>query len=117
IIPDKFKDDKKVRKILLDAYLEKDLEYIRRNISYSNKNAKKNYISYLTKALKADWASAEEEQKATEKMIKEQEQKEAKTNAPDLTKTSDEILKYMAEEVGNKVAQAELIRREKEAKA
>jgi hypothetical protein len=73
---------KSLKEAIKSYYSEKGFEYVKSNILYANKEAKKNYEAYLKKALEEDWGAGyreeegkrEESEKALqEKKVKEKE--------------------------------------------
>lgn len=71
---------KKLEKVVREYTKEHGTEYVRWNILYSNKTAKKNYSSYLQKALAENWAEewAIEEKQRIEQEDKRQQEYEIK---------------------------------------
>jgi plasmid replication initiation protein len=61
LVPEKFRELKTIQLEVQRCFKKHGIDYVKRNISYTNKNAKKNYRAYLMKALKEDWAKQEEE--------------------------------------------------------
>lgn len=70
----------KLEKVVKDYAKEHGTEYVKWNILYSNKTAKKNYSSYLQKALAENWAEewAIEEKQRIEQEDKRQQEYEIK---------------------------------------
>lgn len=61
LVPEKFRELKTIQLAIQNSFKKFGIDYVKRNISYTNKHAKKNYRAYLVKALKEDWAKQEEE--------------------------------------------------------
>jgi len=61
LVPEKFRGLKTIQLEVQRCFKKHGIDYVKRNISYANKHAKKNYRAYLVKALKEDWAIQEEE--------------------------------------------------------
>lgn len=70
----------KLEKVVGEYYQSKGYEYVRWNVLYANKNAKKSYTTYLQKALTENWAEewAEEERQRIELEIKRKEEEQKK---------------------------------------
>ena len=56
LVPEKYRAKKNLITIVLGGLEEKGKEYIEAEIEYTNKNAKKNYIAFLKKAIESDYA-------------------------------------------------------------
>lgn len=69
------KKSKGLKKIIEEYYRAEGFKYVRWNIKYSNEHAKKNYSTYLQKALKENWAFtwSEEVEKEQKERVKKQE--------------------------------------------
>jgi hypothetical protein len=61
LVPEKYNGLKTIHDAIQSNLKKFGADYVKRNISYANKHAKKNYRAYLVKALKEDWAIQEEE--------------------------------------------------------
>lgn len=61
LVPEKFRGLKTIQLEVQRCFKKHGIDYVKRNISYANKHAKKNYRSYLMKTLKGDWGLQEEE--------------------------------------------------------
>jgi len=87
-IPKEHQDKESVKKILEDFYAKQknDLNYIIRNLKYTSKNFKKNYRSYLIKALENDWGMVVEEDEAVKQKQKEEQIKLKQTLEAEIQK-------------------------------
>jgi hypothetical protein len=71
--------DKKTIRDLIDDYVQKNgIDYVKRNILYANKNAKKNYRAYLEKCLKNDFGLGLQEDKEAEAKVQEAKDRKEK---------------------------------------
>ncbi len=59
LMPEKYRARKNLIAFVLGGLEEKGKEYVKAQIEYTNKNAKKNYVAYLKKAIESDYAGAE----------------------------------------------------------
>jgi len=59
LMPEKYRVRKNLIAFVLGGLEEKGKEYVKAQIEYTNKNAKKNYVAYLKKAIESDYAGAE----------------------------------------------------------
>ena len=59
LIPEEYRAKKNLITVVLGGLEEKGKEYTQAQIEYTNKNAKKNYIAYLKKAIEKDYAGVE----------------------------------------------------------
>ncbi len=60
LIPEEYRAKKNLITVVLGGLEEKGKEYIQAQIEYTNKNAKKNYIAFLKKAIESDYAGVEQ---------------------------------------------------------
>ena len=56
LIPEKYRAKKNLITVIIGGLEEKGKEYMQAQIEYTNKNAKKNYVAYLKKAIESDYA-------------------------------------------------------------
>ena len=72
ILPKGHHEKMTLRNIIVEALKKYDVEYIKRNIMYSNKKANGNYRGYLAKALENDWGLGfqEDQQQAKQERVK-----------------------------------------------
>ncbi len=59
LVPEEYRTRKNLIAIVLGGLEEKGKEYVEAQIEYTNKNAKKNYVAYLKKAIESDYAGVE----------------------------------------------------------
>ena len=59
LIPKDYRESEKVISLVLGGLEQKGKEYTQAQIEYTNKNAKKNYIAFLKKAIESDYAGYE----------------------------------------------------------
>ncbi len=59
LIPEEYRAKKNLITVVLGGLEEKGKEYTQAQIEYTNKNAKKNYVAYLKKAIEKDYAGVE----------------------------------------------------------
>ncbi len=59
LIPEEYRAKKNLIAVVLGGLEEKGKEYTQAQIEYTNKNAKKNYVAYLKKAIEKDYAGVE----------------------------------------------------------
>lgn len=71
LVKKEFRNRKTIKNTIEKMLFQKGLEYVERNIKYTNKFAGKNYRVYLLKALKEDWGAG-----WWEEVHKEEEQRE-----------------------------------------
>ena len=115
LIPDQHRNKKSVQ-TLFDKHLkEHDVNYIKRNIVYTNKNLKdqRKYRAYLDKAINNDWGLGHEEDLQQEKQQQLEDEKKKLDEAvkkkieQDLidaqTKQADEFLAQLSEEKTKKI--------------
>jgi hypothetical protein len=69
MIPPAMRTHKTILEMVLSSFRAQGFRYVARNIQYTNMNAKKNYRSYLSKALKLDYGLAVEEDEAARGFI------------------------------------------------
>ena len=60
LIPEEYRAKKNLITVVLGGLEEKGKEYTQAQIEYTNKNAKKNYIAFLKKAIESDYACVEQ---------------------------------------------------------
>lgn len=83
MLPERMRGYKTILNMLQKAYNKHGYKYAARNIGYTNRNAKKGYRAYLSKALKEDFGLADEEdresihQERKAAMLKIQQDEEA----------------------------------------
>lgn len=86
-----------VRELIAIAFREKGFEYVKWNILYANKEAKKNYAVFLKKALEENWGmeiqEVETAREKTEQALREEKNKEREESL----KKEEEILRLNKE--------------------
>lgn len=98
---------KSLQSAIQKALSKQDVDYVRRNILYANKEAKKNYRLFLVKALSEDWGEGFEEDEAAKNKARaarqeaarekrKQEEEEDRTKA--VRQQAGELLKLMSPE-------------------
>ena len=60
LIPEEYRAKKNLITVVLGGLEEKGKEYTQAQIEYTNKNAKKNYVAFLKKAIESDYAGVEQ---------------------------------------------------------
>lgn len=76
MIPRAMREHKTILEMVLQAFKTFGYQYVARNIQYTNINAKKNYRSYLSKTLSADYGIVVEEDEMA-RQVAEQERKQS----------------------------------------
>ncbi len=95
MIPVSMRTHKTILEMILHAFQKHEFQYVARNIQYTNINAKKNYRSYLCKALKLDYGLAVEEDETARKIVEMENKK----------KIEEHELKSRAEKAQQKIEQ------------
>ena len=106
LLPEQHRAKKTIIEAVEKALRREDGEYVRRNILYSNRYAKRNYRTYLIKALSKDWASdwwreqvEEQEHKTAQSKVTETEQSSSKKQMEEdleqeLASMTEQFLEY-----------------------
>jgi len=96
LLPEGEREKKTIINVLIKYINQHDLEYVIRNIRYTNKHCNSNYRLFLSKALKEDWGlQLQEDEKAKEKIILAQKEKR-KSEAE--KRTEEEAIKRQIED-------------------
>ena len=115
LILDQHRNKKSVQNILIKHLKEHDVDYIKRNIVYANKNLKdqRKYRAYLDKAINNDWGLGSQEDLQQEKQQQLEDERKKLDEAvkkkieQDLidaqTKQADEFLAQLSEEETKKI--------------
>lgn len=106
LLPQKHQEKKSCRKVLLYALRKYELGYIESSILYANKEARKNYSTFLRKTLEEDWgAELREEreekrrQKEAQRRRDEEERRESERQRRIQEEVSARLKRLTAEEV------------------
>lgn len=70
------KKTKTTKEKIAQAFSEFGFEYVKNNILYTNENAKKSYVAYLSQALKENWGASWAEEKEEELLLEKKKEKE-----------------------------------------
>ena len=97
LLPEQHRTKKTIIEAVERALRREDGEYVKRNILYTNRYAKRNYRTYLIKALSKDWASD-----WWREQLEEQEHKAAQFQATETEQSSS--LKQIEEELEQELA-------------
>lgn len=77
MVPVAMRAHKTILEMIHQAFQRFGFQYVARNIQYSNMNAKKNYRSYLNKALKLDYGLTVEEDEVARRFVETENRKKA----------------------------------------
>lgn len=86
LVPEKYNGLKTIHDAIQMHLKKFGPDYVKRNISYANKHAKKNYRAYLINSLKGDWGLQEEEDKEVIKKVKKENDEKIKQQQTEIEK-------------------------------